>query len=74
MTVTRNAKGQFVKKTIVVDHVAEMSKIINTKVSVFSDEVYGKVTKKTMLKAYRSIFSVDYLASYDWFKSSGIKF
>ena len=73
MTAVRNAKGQFVKR-VAVDPKVEMKALIVAKVKEFADEIYGKVTKKSVLKAYRKMFDADYLASYAWLNASGLTF
>ena len=74
MAAIRNEKGQFVKKVAVVDPVAEMKALIVVKVKDFAEEIYGKVTQKSVLKAYRNLFDADYIASYAWLNASGLKF
>ena len=75
MTAVRNAKGQFVKKAAVtVDPVTEMKDLIVAKVKDFAEEIYGKVTQKSVLKAYRKLFDADYQTSYAWLNASGLAF
>ena len=73
MTAVRNAKGQFVKR-VPVDPKVEMKALIVATVKNFADEVYGKVTQKSVLKAYRNLFGADYQASYAWLHASGLTF
>ena len=73
MTAVRNAKGQFVKKAA-VDPMTEMKQLIVAKVKDFAEEIYGKVTQKSVLKAYRKMFDADYQASYAWLNASGLSF
>ena len=74
MPAIRNEKGQFVKQAApVVDPVAEIKAAILATVLSFASEVYGALSKRTVLKAYRTLFDADYATSYDWLETSGMK-
>ena len=74
MTAIRNEKGQFVKKAAAtVDPVAEVKAAILATVINFASDVYGALSKRTILKAYRTLFDADYATSYEWLATSGMK-
>jgi len=74
MTAIRNAKGQFVKQVApTVDPIAEIKAAILATVINFATDVYGTISKRTILKAYRTLFDADYGTSYDWLETSGMK-
>jgi phosphopantetheine adenylyltransferase len=78
MVALRNEKGQFVKKTVetVKMDLATAAEAIKAavvrEVTEFAKDVYGEVTQKTVLKAYRNIFDASYGDSYTWLRQSNL--
>jgi hypothetical protein len=78
MVALRNEKGHFVKKTAETAKMdlataAEAIKAIMVReVTEFAKDIYGEVTQKTVLKAYRNIFGASYGDSYAWLRQSNL--
>lgn len=78
MVALRNEKGQFVKKTVetVKMDLATAAEAVKAavvrEVAEFAKDVYGEVTQKTALKAYRNIFDASYGDSYAWLRQSNL--